>query len=84
MSFLKRADEHMSLMGEMMEKTGVDLSKSAGIDHGLFLRQAITGCLSCKATADCKQWLAEDHAQEAPPRFCRNSRRFQDYIASSA
>lgn len=83
MSFLKRADEHMSLMGEMMEQTGVDLSKGGGIDHGLFLRQAITSCLACKSTEECKHWLAEDHHGDNPPEFCRNQHRFEDYNAAT-
>lgn len=83
MSFLKRADEHMNLIGEMMMKTGVDLSRSAGIDQGLFIRRAITGCLGCNKTGDCRAWLDDAEDGATPPDFCPNARSFENYIEQS-
>ncbi|AXS40288.1 DUF6455 family protein [Breoghania sp. L-A4] len=80
MSFFKRADERMSLMGEMMERTGVDLSTGAGPCEESFLRRSISACMHCGAVTECKQWMTEEH--DTPPTFCPNSRRFSDHIAA--
>ncbi|MGQ7792988.1 DUF6455 family protein [Faunimonas sp. B44] len=72
MGLLRRADRHSRLMGEMMRRTGVDLSRESGLVLGRDLRAATAACMGCDAEQACAHWLAEAQDGAEPPDFCRN------------
>tara|TARA_R110002074_G_scaffold361292_1_gene534284 strand:- start:392 stop:649 length:258 start_codon:yes stop_codon:yes gene_type:complete len=77
MDFFRNTGEKLELLEQMMERTSVgiggDITRAAEQD----LRAAMSVCLGCQATSDCRNWLAEDHIDAKPPSFCPNAQRLE-------
>ena len=77
MGFLKRFQDKMELMGEMFSQTGA-LEKAQNVGAlEQEIRNAVVSCAACKATDECKEWLAEGHDHADAPVFCNNADRIE-------
>jgi Family of unknown function (DUF6455) len=58
---------------QMLARLNVDLARPwwRGLD-GLIFR-ALRNCATCPRISDCRFWLAQEHAGELSPDFCRNA-----------
>jgi hypothetical protein len=69
-----RAEQHAHLMGEMMDRLGVDVDAVAAEGHALAI--AARRCMFCANTAECEEWLETADRPEAAPAFCPNGALF--------
>ena len=76
MSLFSKIEKHAVLVGRMSDTLGVDLV-GASMDGGApetTLRTAIYGCMGCKETDACEEWLASHETASEAPDYCRNKR----------
>ena len=66
----RRAEQHARLLGEMMDRVGVDVGAAAAEGHALAI--AARRCMFCASTAECEDWLHSTQRAESPPAFCPN------------
>ncbi|HEY7383792.1 MAG TPA: DUF6455 family protein [Beijerinckiaceae bacterium] len=67
----KRVECQARLMGEMMDRLGVDPAAAAREGRGAAFASASRACLLCSHATECRQWLDEP-GRTAPP-FCPNA-----------
>jgi hypothetical protein len=65
-----RAEQHARLMGDMMDRLGVDADAAAAEGHALAI--AARRCMFCPSTTECEDWLASVECAESAPAFCPN------------
>jgi hypothetical protein len=67
-----------ALMGQMMERLGVDSIVAQGVDGGLAWREAHTKCLFCSNGGACRNWLEDSYSLlPGPKQFCPNMAFFR-------
>ena len=71
---VNRAEQHAHLMGEMMDRVGVDVDAAAAEGHALAI--AARRCMFCANTAECEDWLHSVEHADAAPAFCPNRALF--------
>ena len=78
-TFLSRLETHSKLMGQMMERCGIDPVQMAQDRFGATLAATARACMVCGRTESCRRWLhaTEDGVLQDPPSFCPNARRFE-------
>ncbi|MEO3428765.1 DUF6455 family protein [Pelagibius sp. CAU 1746] len=76
-NFLSRMELHSKLMGQMMERCGVDAGQLAQDRLGATLAAAARACMACGRTDSCQRWLeaTDGGVEQIPPAFCPNARR---------
>ena len=76
-----RVELQARLLGEMMERLGVDPGKAARAGRGAAFATASRRCLFCSRSETCRHWLDEPGNRE-PPSFCPNASFFHQTRAS--
>jgi len=78
-TFLSRLEVRSKLMGQMMERCGVNPAYLARERCGITMMQAAHACMACGRARTCSAWLqaTEDGVLQDPPSFCPNARRFR-------
>ena len=74
MGLARRAEQQARLMGEMMERVGVDVDAAAAEGHALAI--AARRCMFCANTAECEDWLQNVERADSAPAFCPNRALF--------
>lgn len=78
-----RYDRQSRLMGDMMERLGVDVEAASHEQHGMRMASAVRLCLFCRSAEACAAWQAGEHdAAEGAPEFCPNAAFFRDHLAA--
>lgn len=80
----KQRNQHMEerahLMGRMIERLDVDVTKVAVAAGGQDFANAIRHCVSCGAGEECQGYL-DDPTATGTPHFCPNARLFRENTA---
>jgi len=76
-SLCRHVERQAQLMGEMMERLGVDPLAAARHQHGASFTQARTNCLLCRSTTECRRWLDGVPGAEHPSLYCPNMPFFE-------
>ncbi len=77
-SLLQRLDMQARLLGEMMERLGVDPVLAVREASGSQLAAAALRCRSCRSKEDCRSFLDAIRGQApAAPGFCPNHDFFE-------
>ena len=79
-SICRQVERQAQLMGEMMERLGVDPLAAARRQHGTAFVQARTTCLLCRSSSDCRRWIEGAPEAEHPSRFCPNMPFFESCL----
>ena len=77
-----RVELQARLLGEMMERLGVDPGEAARAGGGTALAAASRRCLYCSSAEICRHWLDDTGEREAPA-FCPNASFLDRARASS-
>lgn len=77
MDILRKAGKRLELLEQMMDRTSVAIGGPLSRATEQDLRAAMSACLGCQATADCRGWLAGDQSVANPPSFCPNAQRLE-------
>ena len=80
--FASRLELQARLLGEMMERLGVDPGEAARAGGGTALATASRRCLYCSSAEICRHWLDDTGEREAPA-FCPNASFLDRARASS-
>src|ERR1700693_788240 len=72
-----RVHRQAEVMGQMMERLGVNAAFAAGIDGGLVWHEARTECIFCPNVRQCCDWLEGAEPLPGPAEFCSNTQFFQ-------
>ena len=75
--FFRRADRQSRLMGEMMDRIGLQLDDAGRVNLGIPLRMAARVCLLCRRSDACEAWLASHRGPAEAPGFCPNAGFFR-------
>jgi hypothetical protein len=70
MGLARRAEQRARLMGEMMDRVGVDVHAAAAEGHAL--ATGARRCMFCAHTAECEEWLQTIQRAQSTPVFCPN------------
>ena len=70
-----RIQQQAELMGEMMERVGVDAGLAVRKAESAFAAASLC-CLSCPKSKECRGWLKQ-HAGNTAPIFCPNAAFFE-------
>lgn len=74
---LGQADLKARLMGEMIDRLGIDLVQAARQDLGTRLDQVVRGCRFCAHAEQCQAWLSGMSTADRRD-FCPNAALFDD------
>ena len=66
--------DRITLMGDMLCKTGANFSKPGATRLAFNLGEAVGNCFDCGCKELCRNWLEEALDKAAPPDFCPNAR----------
>ena len=77
-SLFSRLDRKANLMGEMMRRTGVDVTTAPAFAGDTQFRGAVWRCISCRDGDACESWLKSAPEGAEPPAFCQNASILRD------
>ncbi len=76
-SMCRHVERQAQLMGELMERLGVDPVAAARHQHGASFAQARTKCILCPSSRKCRQWLDGIPEAADPSHYCPNMAFFR-------
>ncbi|MCO6186442.1 DUF6455 family protein [Rhizobium sp. L1K21] len=78
-----RANESAQLMEAMIGRLGLSQTIDSLPDQHNVMRRAATRCLHCDHPDQCAAWLAQNHAPDEAPSYCKNHDMFERLLDRS-